>query len=176
MTKATQEENYPPALRKTGNGDIDVGSLADLLEFFLNFDQRVALIRHPHVEELFQWKQAFDSEQGMEVYPFENAESRFAIGVFQVLGENNTETKLQNFISESLQVLGESKQTGEEIAASYNLEQGKSHVEQSQVIDSDLEKQIYLTSCWLEALCTAEVRFLGWVFQELYGKPFQPLT
>ena len=176
MTKATQEENYLPALRKTENGDIDVGSLADLLEFFLNFDQRVALVRHPHVEELFQWKQAFDSEQGMEVYPFENAESRFAIGVFQVLGENNTETKLQNFISESLQVLGESKQTNEEIAASYNLESGKSHVEQSQVIDSDLEKQIYLTSCWLEALCTAEVRFLGWVFQELYGKPFQPLT
>jgi hypothetical protein len=174
MTKATQEENHPPALRKTANGDIDVGSLANLLEWFLNLDGRVALVRHPHVEELFQWKQADDREQGIEVYPFENAESRFAIGVFQALGENDSETKLQSWISESLLALGESKQTNEEIAASYNFEQGKSHIAQAQVISSDLEKRVYLTSCWLEALCTAEVRFLGWVFQELYGKPFEP--
>jgi hypothetical protein len=174
MTKATQEENFPPQLRKTANGDIDVGSLASLLEWFLTFDQRVALVRHPHVEELFQWKQADDAAQGTEVYPFENAESRFAIGVFQALGENDSEEKLQNYITESLQVLGESKQTNEEIAGGYGFESSKSHVAQAQAIASDLEKRIYLTSCWLESLCTAEVRFLGWVFQEMYGKPFQP--
>ncbi len=176
MTKATQEENYPPALRKTANGDIDVGSLASLLEWFLNFDGRVSLVRHPHVEELFQWKQTDDAAQGLEVYPFENAESRFAIGVFQALGENDTEAKLQSWISESLHALGESKQTNEEIAAKYQLEKGKSHVEQAQTISSDVEKRIYLTTCWLESLCTAEVRFLGWIFQEIYAKPFQPLN
>jgi len=174
MTKAKQEENYPPALRKTANGDIDVGSLATLIEWFLSYDSRVALVRHPRVEELFQWKHANDREQGIEVYPFENAESHFAIGIFQTLGENDTETKLQSRISETLQTLGESKQTNEEIAASYKFEQGKSHVEQSRAIQSDLEKRIYLTSCWIEALSTAEVRILGWIFQELYGKPFQP--
>lgn len=174
MTKAIQEENYPPKLRKTANGDIDVGSLANLLEWFLQFDQRVALVRHPHVEELFRWKQADDDEQRNEVSPFENAESRFAIGVFQALGANDSEEKLQRYISESLQVLGESKQTNEEIAAAYGFESSKSHVEQAQAISSDIEKRIYLTSCWLESLCTAEVRFLGWVYQELYEKPFQP--
>ena len=176
MTKSTQEENYPPALRKTANGDIDVGSLASLLEWFLNFDGRVALVRHPHVEELFQWKQTDDAAQGNEVYPFENAESRFAIGVFQALGENDTESKLQSWISESLRALGESKQTNEEIAAKHQLEKDKSHVKQSQAISSDIEKRIFLTTCWLESLCTAEVRFLGWVFQEIYAKPFQPLN
>jgi hypothetical protein len=176
MTKATQEENYPPALRKTANGEIDVGSLASLLEWFLTFDGRVALVRHPHVEELFQWKQADDAAQGIEVYPFENAESRFAIGAFQALGENDSEEKLQSWISDALLALGESKQTNEEIAAKYGLEKGKSHVEQAQAIPSDIEKRIYLTTCWLESLCTAEVRFLGWVFQETYGKPFQPLS
>lgn len=176
MTKAMQEENFPPKLRKAANGDIDVGSLASLLEWFLNFDQRVALVRHPHVEELFRWKKADDEHQGNEIYPFENAESRFAIGVFQALGENDSEEKLQRYISESLQALGESKQTAEEIAAAHGFESSKSHVEQAQKISSDIEKRIYLTSCWLESLCTAEVRFLGWVFQELYGKPFQPLS
>lgn len=175
MTKAP-EENYPPQLRKTENGDIDVGSLAALLEWFLNYDQRVALVRHPHVEELFQWKQADDAEQGIEAYPFENAESRFAIGIFQALGENNTEEKLQMYISESLQALGESKQTNEEIAAGRGFESGKSHVAQAQTMDNDLERKIYLTSCWIESLSTAEVRFLGWVFQEIYGKQFQPLS
>jgi hypothetical protein len=176
MSKSSQEENYPPKLRKTKNGDIDVGSLASLLEWFLTFDPRVALVRHPHVEELFQWKQADDAAHGIESYPFENAESRFAIGVFQALSENDTEAKLQLYISESLQALGESKQTNEEIAASRGFESGKSHVAQSQTMDNDLERKIYLTSCWIESLSTAEVRFLGWVFQEIYDKPFQPLS
>ena len=176
MTKATTEENFPPKLRRAANGDIDVGSLATLLEWFLTFDPRVALVRHPHVEELFQWKQADDAAQGAEVYPFENAESRFAIGVFQALGENDTETKLQVYISECLAALGESKQTNEEIAASRGFEAGKPHVAQAAAIDDELERKIYLTSCWIESLSTAEVRFLGWVFQEVYGKPFQPAS
>ncbi|HEX8638798.1 MAG TPA: hypothetical protein VF692_12085 [Pyrinomonadaceae bacterium] len=175
MTKAIQEENFPPKLRKAANGDLDVGSLAALLEWFLIFDPRVALVRHPHVEELFQWKQADDAAQGAEVYPFGNAESRFAIGVFQALGENDAEAKLQLYISECLQALGEAKQTNEEIAVSRGFESGKSHVEQAQAIDDELERKIYLTSCWIESLSTAEVRFLGWVFQEVYGKPFQPI-
>ena len=59
------------------------------------------VVRHPHVEELFQWKNAEDKAEGVESYPFENAEARFAIGVFQALGENDTETKLQNWITQS---------------------------------------------------------------------------
>ena len=62
------------------------------------------------------------------------------------------------------------------IAVSYRLEQGKSHIEQAKKIPNKIEQRIYLTSCWIESLCTAEVRFLGWVYQELYGKPFQPVA
>ena len=175
MNEATQQENYPPKIRKTATGDIDIGSLADLLEWFLNFDQRVALVRHPHVEELFQWKQADDAANGVNVYPFENAEARFAIGALQALGENETEEKLQAWISDVLQSLGESKQINEDINQSYQFDSSKSHVEQAeQQISNPTEKRLYLTASWLEALCTAEVRFLGWVYQELYGKPFQP--
>ena len=176
MNEATQQENYPPKLQRTESGDVDINSLANLLEWFLNFDKRVALVRHPHVEELFQWKQADDAANGIEVYPFENAESRFAVGAFSALGENPTEDKLQQWITEVLQALGEAKQTNEEIAASYKMDASKSHVAQAEAIPNDTEKRLYLTASWLEALCTAEVRFLGWVFQELYGKPFQPLT
>jgi hypothetical protein len=176
INEATSQENLPPTLRKTETGDIDISSLANLLEWFLNFDRRVALVRHPHVEELFQWKQADDEASGVEVYPFENAESRFAIGAFQALGENQTEEKLQQWITEVLQVLGEAKQTNEEISAGYQMDAEKSHVAQAQMIENELERRLYLTSSWLEALCTAEVRFLGWVFQEMYGKPFQPIA
>lgn len=176
MAEATQTENYPPKLRKSPDGGIDINSLADLLEWFLNFDQRVGLVRHPQVEELFQWKQKSDAEQGIEVYPFENAEARFAVGAFQALGENDSEAKLQHWITEILQALGEAKQTNEDIAKSHNLAQNESHIAQAETIPNELERQIYLTSCWIESLCTAEVRFLGWVYQELYGKPFQPIS
>jgi hypothetical protein len=172
----SEQINRPPRLEKTPDGDINANSLADLLEWFLNYDQRVALVRHPHVQELFEWKQADDAAQGIEVYPFENAEARFAIGVFQALAENNSEEELQNWITEVLMALGESKQTNEDIAESYKLatKQGASAVMESQKIPSKTERRLFLTTSWLEALCTAEVRFLGWVYQELYGKSFQP--
>lgn len=169
-----QQENYPPKLQIRANGDIDINSLANLLEWFLNYDQRVALVRNPQVEELFRWKQADDEANGVEVYPFENAEARFAIGVFHSLGENDTETKLRSWISQVLQALGEAKQTNEDLAADYKLEQDKSHIEQARKIPTEAERRLYLTGSWIEALCMAEVRFLGWVYQELYGKPFQP--
>lgn len=176
MNQASQQENLPPKLAKTANGDIDINSLADLLEWFLNYDNRVGLVRHWQVEELFQWKQSDDAANGVEVYPFENAEARFAIGVFQALGENSSENALRKWITEVLQALGESKQTREDIGTQHKLDMEKSHVAEAEKIPSELEKRLFLTSSWLEALCTAEVRFLGWVYQELYGKPFQPLT
>jgi hypothetical protein len=169
-----QKENQPPKLRVSAAGDIDVGSLADLLEWFINNDQRVNLVRHPHVEELFQWKKAEDKAAGIDTYNFESAEARFAIGVFQALGENDTEDKLQNWITDLLEALGEAKQTNEDIAADYKLDAGRSHVAEAEKIPTANERKLYLTSSWIEALCTAEVRFLGWIYQELYGKPFQP--
>ena len=36
------------------------------------------------------------------------------------------------------------------------------------------ERRLYLTSCWLEALCTAEARVLGWIYQEIYGRTYSP--
>jgi hypothetical protein len=175
MTQAPQPTE-PPKLRQTADGEIEAKSLADLLEFFLNYDQRVAVVRHPQVEELFQWKQAEDEGSGIETYPFENAEARFAVGTFQAIAENNSEEKLRRWISDVLQALGEAKQTNEDISKSYNLDQGQSHLAEAEKLPSEMERKIYLTSCWIESLCTAEVRFLGWVYQELYGKPFEPIT
>jgi hypothetical protein len=171
-----QQENQPPKLRMSANNDIDVNSLADLLEWFINNDSRVNIVRHPHVEELFRWRQAEDKANGVESYPFESAEARFAIGVFQALGENDTETKLQNWITNLLEALGEAKQANEDISNDYKLNNSESHVDQAEKIPTANERKLYLTSSWIEALCTAEVRFLGWVYQELYGKSFQPLT
>lgn len=176
MTKDPQQSpNEPPKLEKTAGGDINTNSLADLLEWFLNYDSRVALVRHPHVEELFQWKQTDDAAHGVEIYPFENAEARFAIGAFQAIAEYDSEEKLRRWITEVLQALGESKQMNEDIAASYGLDSSASHVAQAEEkIADETERRLYLTSGWLEALCTAEVRFLGWIYQEIYGKPFEP--
>ena len=172
----TEQQKQPPKLEKTADGDINTNSLADLLEWFLNYDGRVGIVRNPHVEELFQWKQADDAANGVEIYPFENAEARFAIGVFQAIAEYDSEEKLQTWITQVLQALGESKQMNEDITASYQLNPSESHVAQAEQIPSEIERRLYLSSGWLEALCTAEVRFLGWVYQELYGKPFEPIV
>ena len=174
MAKAKIQENQPPKIRRNENGEADITSLADLLEWFLMYDERTARIRHSNTEELFQWKQKDDSEQGIAIYPFENAEARFAIGAFQALSENNSEPFLKLWISDLLEALQESHKTKTEITESYNLDENieASSLKKAEKLTTNAEKRLYLTSCWLEALCTAEARFLGWVYQELYSRPF----
>ena len=175
MTEASQQMAEPPKLRRAADGTLDNNTVADLLEWFLNFDERTARMRHPMVEELFQWKQQDDAANGIGVYPFENAEARFAIGSIQALAENNSEPLLKLWISDVLNALQEAKQTKAEISEANNLdaEAEMSPIKKAEKLTTNAEKRFYLSSCWLEALCTAEARFLGWVYQELYGKPFQ---
>ena len=174
MAKAKEEENQPPKLRMTETGETDISSLADLLEWFLMYDERTARIRHLNSEELFQWKQQDDAANGIATYPFENAEARLAVGAFQALAENNTEPLLKLWISDLLEAIQESHKTKTEIAESYDLDADLDAfaLKKAEKLTTNAEKRLYLTSCWLETLCTAEVRFLGWVYQELYGKPF----
>lgn len=87
MAEAKSQENKPPTLRRVENGELETSSLADLLEWFLMYDERTARMRHANTEELFQWKQKDDEQQGIAIYPFENAEARFAVGSFQALAE-----------------------------------------------------------------------------------------
>jgi hypothetical protein len=174
MAEAPGPQNQPPNLGRTETGELDTGSLADLLEWFLMFDERTARMRHANTEELFQWKQKDDETNGIAIYPFENAEARFAVGAFQALTENNSEPLLKLWISDLLEALQESHKTKTEIAESYNLDENPDafSLAKAEKLTTNAEKRLYLTSCWLEALCTAEARFLGWVYQEIYGRPF----
>ncbi|MEO7660362.1 MAG: hypothetical protein ABIV48_12175 [Pyrinomonadaceae bacterium] len=174
MAKAKEEENHPPKLRRDEGGEVEIGSLADLLEWFLMYDERTARIRHVKTEELFQWKQHDDAANGIAIYPFENAEARLAVGAFQALSQNNSDPLLKLWISDLLEAIQESHKTKTDLAEAYNLDADldASALKKAEHLTTNAEKRIYLTSCWLETLCTAEVRFLGWVYQELYGRPF----
>lgn len=174
MAKAKEIE--PPKLRRTETGEVDVGSLADLLEWFLTYDERTMRMRHANTDELFQWKQKDDSGQGVGVYPFENAESRFAVGAVQALGENNSEPLLKLWITDVLEALGRARETKTELTAAYDLDSNAElfSLQKAEKLTTKTEKRLYLSCCWLESLCTAEARFLGWVYQEIYGMPFAP--
>ena len=176
MTDAAPSENVPPKLRPGESGGIDDTSLADVIEWFLNFDERTSRMRHPYTEELFQWKQHDDVENGVGVYPFENAEARFAIGVFQALKENNSEPLLSLWLQDVLSALHEARETKAEITEANKLDDSADAlaVEKAEKLTTNAERRLYLTSCWIEQLCTAEARVLGWVYQEMYGKPFTP--
>jgi hypothetical protein len=178
MTEASQSENLPPKLRRDASGGIENNSLADLIEWFLNFDERTARIRHPYTEELFQWKQHDDVENGIGIYPFENAEARFAIGVFQALQENNSEPLLGLWLSDVLSALHDARETKAEISEANKLDEDAASlaVEKAEKLTTKAERRLYLTSCWLEQLCTAEARVLGWVYQEIYGRPYTPAS
>ncbi len=166
----------PPKLSRAENGGLATGPLADALEWFLNYDERTARMRHANTEQLFRWKQADDEANGVGTYPFENAEARFAVGVFQALAENDSEPLLKMWITDVLNALQQSRDTRMELTETYGLDKEAElfALEKADLLTTTTEKRLYLSSCWLEALCTAEARVLGWVYQEMYGRPFAP--
>ena len=176
MAETAQQQSEPPKLRPAADGGVDMNSLADLVEWFLNFDERTARMRQPLVNELFEWKQKDDEENGAAIYPFENAEARFAIGIFQALAENDSEPLLKLWISDVLNALQEAKETKAGLSEAYKLEAKPelSYLDKAEKLTTKGERRLYLSSCWLETLFTAEARVLGWIYQEIYGRPFAP--
>lgn len=165
----------PPPLLRDRKGRVDNDSLADVIQWFLDYDERTAIIKHPNVEELFQWKQAEDKRANENLYTFNRAEDRLAIGIVQAVTEHATERELYDWISQLLQTLDEAARANEEISAAYKLQTGEaSPVAESAKIPTLNGRTVYLTYCWLEALCTAEARVLGWLYQEMYGRIFHP--
>lgn len=176
MSEPAPQENQPPKLRRSGDGSVDPASIADVIEWFLNYDERTARMRHPHTNELFLWKQADDEANGIGTYPFENAEARFAIGTFQAMQENNSEPLLGLWLNDVTAALHEARNTKAEISDANKIDETslESAIIKAEKLTTNVEKRLYLSSCWLEALCTAEARVLGWIYQELYGRPFSP--
>jgi hypothetical protein len=173
---AAHAAHRPPPLRKDKRGRVDNESLADVIQWFLDYDERTAIIKHPRVEELFQWKQAEDKRANENLFVFNRAEDRLAIGIVQAVQELSTERELYDWITQLLQTLDEATKANEEISAAYKLESGgsSSPVAEAEKIPTASGRTVYLTYCWLESLCTAEARVLGWLYQEMHGRIFHP--
>lgn len=167
--------NMPP-LRRDVHGRIDVDSVPDVIEWFLKYDQRVAIVRHRSVEEVFQWKQQLSQAEQEGVFIFKQAEDRVAIGIIQALADNSTERELHSWISQLLNALETASKANESAAEAYKLDlrSGGSIIEQAGKIPFERGKTDFLINCWIETLCTAEARVLGWLFKEFYGKPYAP--
>jgi hypothetical protein len=173
MEEKTQQ---PPSLRLDAEGRVEPSTLADLIQWFLTYDPRVAVVRYPAVEALFQWKQQQTLAEDADAYTFASAEDRLGVGIMQALVEHSDERKLHAWIADLLGALDEVTKMNEEIALAYDLHPSEevSVVEEAEKIPARRERDLYLNCCWLETLCTAEVRVLGWAYQQLYGRPFAP--
>ncbi len=176
QTNMKADLTRPPALRRDAGGRVEPASLADLIQWFLDFDERVAVVRFPAVEALFHWKQQETLNTQPDAYAFAHAEDRLAVGIMQALTEHDSERALHAWVKELLGALDDATKTNEAVAEAYGLTpSGESSViEEAAKIPSESERSVYLTCCWLETLCTAEARVLGWVYQSLYGRPFHP--
>jgi hypothetical protein len=173
--EAGRSPSSPPLLRDE-NDRIEIDSVPDVIQWFLDYDERVAIVRHPRVEEVFQWKQQLSRSSGEEVFIFPRAEDRLAIGIIQALAENSSQALLHSRISQLLNALETASKSNESAADIYrlNLKGSGSVVQEAVKIPSDSARQEFLINCWLEALCTAEARVLGWLYKEFFGYPFVP--
>jgi hypothetical protein len=165
-----------PPLQRDAYGQVDVDSIPDVIEWFLNYDQRVAIFRHPSVEEVFQWKQQHAKVQGEEIFQFNRAEDRLAIGIIQALADNATERSLHEWIGQLLGALDAASKANETTADAYklDLQSGGSIVKEAEKIPFQRGRTEFLLNCWIETLCTAEARVLGWLYKEFYSRPYAP--
>jgi hypothetical protein len=172
---ATAIVNYPP-LRRHSGGHVDVDSVPDVIEWFLTYDQRVAIVRNPAVQEIFQWKQQHSQAAGESVFKFNLAEDRLAIGIIQALADNSTQRELHSWISQLLNALDAASKVNETTAEAYKLDlrSGGSILKQAEKIPFQKGRSDFLINCWIETLCTAEARVLGWLYKEFYGTPYSP--
>jgi len=172
----TVEQQNQPVLQRDNAGNIDLDSVPEVIEWFLTYDQRVAIVKHPSVEEVFQWKQSYAKEQGEQVFQFNKAEDRLAIGIIQALADNPSERELHSWISQLLNALDAASKANESVAETYKLDlrSGGSILEQAEKIPFQRGRKEFLLNCWIETLCTAEARVLGWLYKEFYGHPYTP--
>lgn len=165
----------PPAPRRDADGNVPRETLLDAIAWFIERDPNVAVIRHPHVEELFRWKQDQSADEAAN-FRFDSAEDRLAIGIFQALSVHDTEEELHSWITQLLASLNESRGIVEGLSEEYKLDASPevSALQRAEKLPGAAEHDLFLTGCWLEVLCTAEARVLGWMYQSLYEKPFHP--
>ena len=172
----TKETLQAPPLRRDEFGQIDVDSVPDVIQWFLDYDQRVAIIRHRRVEEVFQWKQQQSKNEGEDVFEFKRAEDRLAIGIIQALAEHSTRDALHSWIGQLLNALDAARKANETTAETYRLQidEARSTVDEARKIPFQRGRDEFLVNCWIESLCTAEARVLGWLYKEFYGQPYTP--
>jgi hypothetical protein len=175
-TDSVAEAGGEPVLLRDQYGAPDYDSLPDVIQWFLDYDQRVAVIKHAKVEELFQWKQEQSRLAGEDVFNFNRAEDRLAIGILQSIAHNPSERELHAWIAQLLNALDRASKATEDVSAAYNLDltTSSSVVGEAQKIPAATTRVDFLLNCWVETLCTAEIRVLGWLYREFYARPFQP--
>src|SRR5256714_10709147 len=116
MTTPATTTNEPVLLRDSG-GRVDYDSIPDVIQWFLDYDERVAIIKHAKIEEVFQWKQQQSRTAGEDVFHFNRAEDRLAIGIIQSLAHNPHEADLHAWIAQLLNALDTASKATENIAA-----------------------------------------------------------
>lgn len=170
------EMSREPFLRRDEHGAVDYDSVPDVIEWFLNYDPRVGTVKHQKVEELFQWKQDQSRLAGENVFIFNCAEDRLAIGIVQAVAHNPTERELHAWIAQLINALDTASKATEDVTSAYQLDMSAatSVVAEAAKIPAATAQTDFLINCWLETLCTAEIRVLGWLYQELYYRPFHP--
>ena len=177
---STANDSYHgPRLLRDDRGNIDYDSVPDVIDWFINYDERVAVIKHRAVEEVFQWKQQLSQVNGEEVFIFNRAEDRLAIGIIQALSDNPSEPELHDWITQLLNALDAASKANEKTADDFKLDLQSAEstiLKEAEKIPFQRGKQDFLLNCWIETLCTAEARVLGWLYKEFYGRPYAPIS
>ncbi|HET9527301.1 MAG TPA: hypothetical protein VFO99_14105, partial [Pyrinomonadaceae bacterium] len=98
------------------------------------------------------------------------------IGIIQALADNASERELHAWIGQLLTALDAAAKANESTAEAYRLDLrgGGSILKQSERIPFQRGRTEFLLNCWIETLCTAEARVLGWLYKEFYGRPYAP--
>ena len=93
-----------------------------MIEWFLNYDQRVAIIGIRPSKKYFSGNSNKARRRAKRSFVFKQAEDRLAIGIIQALADNSTERQLHAWIGQLLGALDTASKANESTAEAYKLD------------------------------------------------------
>ena len=172
--QSADQLSHPPLLRDP-SGHVDVDSVPDVIQWFLDYDSRVAIIKHPRLKRSFNGSRNKADRTTKKYSCLAGLRIVWQLGLSRLWARTPRNAAFTPGLGScSMRSTRPQRLTKPFLRPMAWTSQLTSIVTEATKIPTQRGRNDFLVNCWVETLCTAEARVLGWLYKEFYGRPYSP--